>query len=878
MQSHTSPGSGPVRVLVALVLLAMVSMADAAPPAGAVIGNQATATYDDATGTSRSTTSNLVQTTVSQVRSFLLTANGARTAAPGQTVYYPHTITNTGNGTDTYTLDAPTPGGAFTHTALTYYIDANGDGVPDSPTAIASSGPVPAGTQFRFVVAGNVPAGATSGQTATITVSVTDGAANNATNTDTTTVANSVITVTKAMSSTSGASPSAGPITVTLSYTNSGTAVANAVVLTDTLPAGMTYVANSGRWSVSGATGLGDGAGGDPAGIDYGFSAGVVTATITSVGAGVSGTVTFQVNIASGLAPTTPTNLATTTNTASYSTSTQASTNTNSVTYTVLQAGNVVANGSAASSADGTAEPVTIASAAPGSTVSYSDYIWNTGNGTDTFNVALSGSTFPAGTTFALFQSDGATSLLDSDGNGVADTGPLAAGANYRVIVRATLPVGALPGGGPYDVTLTATSTFDPSRSNPVIDRLTTIAANTVDVTNNVSVAGGAGAADGLGSTGATVITTNTVTPATTVATQTRFRVYVNNTSTITDSYDLAATSALPAGWAVTFMADGGAGTCASVGAALTNTGPIAAGGNRLICAVVAVPATNTGNAAPGDYDFTFRAQSALNATVSDDKVDRVTVNTLSVVTLTPNGAQQTFPGSAVTYTHVLANNGNVTENVTFAAGFLADSQAAVGWTSALFADSNANGVLDVGTDAQVTTATSLPLAPNASTLLFVRVFAPASATSASAPNVTTVTARYNAGAASVSANDTTSVSDGLLLTKEQVAVSCAAAGPHAGYSTAPIPAGAATAPGQCIAYRITALNTTAAAITNVVLADMIPSNTTRRDSCGAPAATGGATVGGTSADGTGGTVTASLASLASSASFQLTFCARIDP
>ena len=102
-------------VLVAGALVASSPRtAFAAPAAGTVIGNQATATYTDAGGTPRTATSNLVQTTVSQVKSFTLTANGARTAAAGQTVYYPHTITNTGNGTDTYTLNAPpATGGLF---------------------------------------------------------------------------------------------------------------------------------------------------------------------------------------------------------------------------------------------------------------------------------------------------------------------------------------------------------------------------------------------------------------------------------------------------------------------------------------------------------------------------------------------------------------------------------------------------------------------------------------------------------------------------------------------------------------------------------------------------------------------------------------------
>ncbi|MDH5264433.1 MAG: hypothetical protein OEX21_06770, partial [Betaproteobacteria bacterium] len=104
-------------LLAAGVLVASApGSARAAPAAGTVIGNQATAEYRDAANTLRTATSNLVQTTVSQVKSFTLTASGSRTAAAGQTVYYPHTITNTGNGTDTYALNAPTTGGAFTHT------------------------------------------------------------------------------------------------------------------------------------------------------------------------------------------------------------------------------------------------------------------------------------------------------------------------------------------------------------------------------------------------------------------------------------------------------------------------------------------------------------------------------------------------------------------------------------------------------------------------------------------------------------------------------------------------------------------------------------------------------------------------------------------
>src|SRR5206468_7421042 len=138
--THPSRKGEKLRLWAAVLFVALSGVlyalgmgnAHAATAAGTVIGNQATATYNDALGTGRSATSNLVTTTVSQVKAFALTVDGARTAAPGQTVFYPHTITNNGNGTDTYTLNTPiATGGAFTHTGVAYYIDANGDGVPD---------------------------------------------------------------------------------------------------------------------------------------------------------------------------------------------------------------------------------------------------------------------------------------------------------------------------------------------------------------------------------------------------------------------------------------------------------------------------------------------------------------------------------------------------------------------------------------------------------------------------------------------------------------------------------------------------------------------------------------------------------------------------
>jgi uncharacterized repeat protein (TIGR01451 family) len=875
-----------------MIFMLAAQVAHAAPAAGTVIGNQATASYQDAGGVARSATSNLVQTTVSQVKSFTLTAPGAVTVSPGQTVYYPHTVTNTGNGTDTYTLNAPVSSNfaatGTPHGGLVYYIDANGDGVPDNFTPIVSSGPIAAGGLFRFVVAGTVPAGAAAGNTATITVSVSDTVVTTSTNIDTTTVANSSIQVTKSMSASSGPSPFT-PITVTLSYTNSGTLAATNIELRDVIPAGMTYIAGSGRWSVSGTTALTDAAGGDPAGIAYDFGAtvaGRVTAIVANVNGGVSGTLTFQVGVNASLAPQTILN------TAQFLTTTQAVANTNTASYQVLQAASVVADDNPLQAGDVALDDVvTVPSASPGSTIVFNNRIHNTGNGTDSFDIVLSGqASWPAGTTFSLFQSDGVTSLIDTNGNGTPDTGPVAAGATYTVVVKVTLP--AVAAGGPFNLTKTAASRFNPAVSDTVTDRLVAITANTVDVTNNTARAdslppgtanGGNAATTGFATTGAAVITTNLVTPNPSTSTVTRFQVYVNNTSTISDSYTMAA-AGVPAGWTVVFRADGGGGTCAAVGAALPNTGTINAGANRLVCAEVTVPTTVSGQAAVGNYDLTISATSAVNPLVTDSKVDRVTVNAVHNVTLSPNNTQQTFPGGSVTYSHTISNTGNVVENVTYAAGCLTDSRSAQGWTSASYIDSNGNGTLEIGTDTLIVCGTtSNALNVGQSRTIFVRVFAPGSAVGADPANVTTVTATYNTGASTTFATDSTTVTDGLTLAKEQAPVACAAAGPHAGYTAAAIPAGPSTAPNQCIAYRIIATNTTAQTINLVVINDIVPANTKMNYACSGnglatPSVSVGSIAGSTPGNNLTGTVSANVGTLTSTQSATLFFCVRIDP
>lgn len=889
--------------------------AGAAPLAGTVIGNQATATYVDAGSTARQATSNQVQTTVSQVKSFTLTANGARTAAPGQTVYYPHIITNTGNGNDVYTLGALAStnfaGPNLPHSNLQYFGDNAGS--PDT-VAITGTPSVGAGQQFRFWVAGTVPASAVSGNTADITFNAADTGGNTAPAlTDRTTVAASVITVNKTMSVTQGASPSA-VFTVTLAYTNSGTVAATNVTINDVMPGApagalMTYVGNA-TWSGS-VTPLTDAVGGDPAGITYEFNnvSKTVTAVIASVPGGFSGNVTFQVQVPTGLTPQFITN------TATYTTTTQTTPASTSATFEVVRTVGVVANGSTTaiapftgSAVNGTAEPVTIASAAAGATLFYTNVIWNTGNAADTFVITTdSPGTFPVGTTTSLLQSDGITSL-------VANTTPsvpvVVAGAcpagyvldaalqrcGYRVVLRVQLPANAPATAVAANITVTAASSFSSTTTDTVIDRLSAVTSNFIDLTSNTArtdstPAGSAAAgnattqpgATGFGTTGTTVITTNPVTPSTTGTVNTTFLVYVNNGGTINDTYNLTSAS-VPAGWTVTYRADGGVGNCSTTGAILTQT-TVNAGANRLVCAIVTVPATTSGNAAPGTYPVDFIATSATNPAVTDTLRDAVTVATVRSVTLTPNNTQQTFPGGSVTYTHILTNLGNVAETMSFPAGFLTNSRA--GWTAAAFQD-DGDGVFTGGVDdaaAQaINTAPAIVLQPgavNSTRVLYVRVFSPPGATAVDPANVTTLTATYNTTSTAV-ATDTTSVTDGLLLTKSQRTINCDGTPtvPPGTLSAAPIPAGPLTAPGRCLQYQIVGQNTTAASLNSVIINDNIPGSTTL-NIAGAAACASVSTTAGTvtaPANGATGTISVNVGTMVTGSSVTIAFCVRIDP
>ncbi len=827
--------------LAAMVLLSVAAVA--APPAGTPIGNTATATYLDAAAQTHTVTSNPVTTIVQQVASFTLTANGSRTAVPGGSVVFPHVLTNTGNGTDAFPLTIANLGGDdFDLTGLAMYADADANGVADNFTPLATTGPLAPGAQFHFVVMGSVPGTQVAGDVSNVRVSAasTFDPAQTAFNDDQTTVTgNAVLAVTKAINQNNGASPS-GPYTYTLSYTNSGNATATGLRLTDVIPAGMTYVAGSARWSVTGATPLTDADSTDAQGValntvrfDFNVATGgAVTAQIAQVTPGQSGSVTFDVTVNPGLAPQVIDN------------SSRFAYNdgaadvgpffTNIASFTVNQSVSLTFTGE------------TVPSALQGSIVTFTNTLVNTGNGSDVFDVAVNMGTFPVGSSATLYQTGGLALLTDTNGNGIPDTGPVAAGASYDVVVKVQLPSGAT--GGPYSLTKTATSATDPLVSAVATDVLTTVVGNTVDLTNDAPLPGAPGA--GTGPEAAYVIR-NTANPGTT----TRFTLYVNNTSGQNDNFDMAASTdntfgsiTLPAGWTVTFRNAGNS--------VITNTGVIAPSASVLVYADVDVPA----NAAAANVDLFFRAMSPVSGAL--DRIhDQVGVNVTRSLALVPNNTAQVAPGGFVVYTHMLTNTGNVTEGDgagSFVALTMANDQA--GWTSALYWDTNGSGVFDAG-DAAISDLSGIGgLAPGASVRLFVQVFAPAGAPLGQL-NTTTVSATTSNLAytdpvpAVANATDGTTVINGqLTITKTQSVDRDCNGVADSTFTSANLAYGAV--PGACIRYQITVTNIGTTPVTGVVVNDATPANTWSWNAASASSTVGTISV---PADGASGAVTANV-------------------
>jgi len=266
--------------------------------AGTTIPNTATVNFNNASGQAQpAVTSNVATVTVSRVAAVQAApASGAGEGQAGEVVYYAVTVTNLGNAADTFSLAASSASNPAWTVAI-YKDDGAGggtanDGVhqPGETNLASSTGSVAADAAFKCFVAVTVPTGAASGAADTTTLTATSqfDASKRASAAFTTTARAAQISVTKAVDKAQAAPGET--IRYTITYTNGGNANATNVVLTDTIPAAVDYVANSVRVNEVAKT---DAADGDSVTV----ASGVITINLGTIAAAAGGTITFDAKV-----------------------------------------------------------------------------------------------------------------------------------------------------------------------------------------------------------------------------------------------------------------------------------------------------------------------------------------------------------------------------------------------------------------------------------------------------------------------------------------------------------------------------------------------------------------------------------------------------
>ncbi|MFT2719007.1 beta strand repeat-containing protein [Deinococcus sp. A31D244] len=866
------------RSLMLAAFLALGAASAAGTTAGTQITNQASAAYRDASGTKLDANSNQVSTLVKQVAGVTISPDGTpaapgqqQQAVPGAEVVFPYTLTNTGNGPDTFSIDTvvdSTVANTVAPATRVVYIDANGDGIlqPGERVALPQvSGKVQfqnviADAQVKFFVVLQVPSNATSVNkviiqptaVSTFDATKTDGVTSSTNYAQANVVQDAVLSVSKSV--VSSTTESNGDLTVVfrIQSTNTGTQTATNVTLADdiisaasTLPTGSVVKAASA--TVSPATGVvsypNDDA--DSNANDQ------VKAVFASVAPGQSVQLSFTATIPAAAAPTTSQNpyrnVATVTYTGSTGTVTTTASNTADVTKAPTAAVAIGPNGDPLGAADPTTgatytsaegltitpdntDKQTVASLAAGSTVTFTQTVRNTGNSTDTFDLTAALNDLPAGTSVELLR-DG-VSLTDTDGSGKPDSGPLAPGQSTNIQVRVRVPAqaGADVNGG--TVVVTATSKVSPARTDVTTDTITAVTAPSVSLGNTSPSNGG---------TPATVANTNVL-----PGNQATFTVEVGNNGAQPDNYNLSGTvtfpTSTPTGATTTTVnvvyykdlnGDGVLDANELAAGPITNTGTIQPGQEIKLIGVVTTPTT----ALPGTVTVTQTASSPVTNTTGTDNNDTVTVLQVYDIALTPDrSGTTTSPGTAL-YQHTLQNDGNTSfspADLTFTS---TPSGATSGWTylysldGTTFFSTVGAAFSDASTRNLLGTTSPATLDPGEKVTLSVKINVPAGAPTESINQLTLTAATTPASPATGAVSrdpgsnparvtDTTRVVGGKLAIDKTVD-NCAN-----DVTCAVIKSGADAFPGEYLRYTLAARNLSTDTLTEVVLRDTVPANT----------------------------------------------------
>jgi len=366
---------------------------------------------------------------------------------------------------------------------------------------------------------------------------------------------------------------------------------------------------------------------------------------------------------------------------------------TSKTTSSAIQTISDILNGIDIAPATFTVTGATVTTAGQGSVVSFSNSIKNTSMNADNYTILIntSTSTFPSGTTYKVFLSDGVTLITDTNADGKFDTAAVLRGATYNYILKAYLPA-SYHGTGPFTVSVTIGS-----------KNVTTSTQTASDVLNNIT-GGYVSVTDSNGNKDNTNLL-NTQVKSGKPGEKVTFNLKIKNDSQMSDIYSLTC-NLIKAGYVVNIKD-------ASNGAIVSTTSLIGVGVEKLIDVEVTIPE----NAPLETLNFSFRAASSVSL-LSDYINLRLIVLTRRYVVISPNNTGTIRPNGTIIYDHTVTNNGNAPETDLY----ISLNSSIITYSTILYIDSNNNGVWD-STDSMVEDIGVLN--PNQSRHVFLMVIAP---------------------------------------------------------------------------------------------------------------------------------------------------------
>lgn len=794
--------------------------AHAAPLAGTIISNMAIGEYkEEGSSVVQTSRSNLVQTTIIPVYTFTLTANRSVQATAGQRVFFSHELSNTGNSTDRYNL-TPTNlnGDNFDYNNMVVYLDANRDGVPDG-NAIGSYS-LAAGESVGLLVGATIPAGSSDAATGDVQLTaISQTTLQSKQNIDRSTVSNQAVILVRKSFSVNTVNQNQ-IVTVRLDYENPGIVASGQVSISDTLdPAQLSYVSDgTENWngqSVNPATGNND-----PTGINYYLNGNTINAVLSSVPAGGSGFIQFKVKVNQALPGRIPNTVQVSYDHDNSAATTDISTTSNTAILTINPSYGVEINGISTSASSAAADNLVTASAvSSGSEIMFRNYVWNTGNSEDRFNLSFTNDNFPTPHQVEFYRADGVTPLLDSNGDGIPDTGLLQAGEKLEIVVKLRTPTTfAVTATSNYSVSPQAQSLGDRSKTDIVEDRgsiTITDASRLVDLTNSPETSNngtGNGSIKNAGNPWKTLSgnSSGTVT----------FPLSVKHTGTPT-AYALSAdadgnfnTVDLPQGVAAIRFYQSTSNSCTTLGSEIQQTRLLADGESQLYCAVVTLKAVV---ATASNTPVYFKVASSTYVSSNNgsnpgfdtlmNAINISSLNSTGSVVLMPDLRGQIAPNGTIVYSHNLINNGATALNGNY---YLAVTNDQPGFETTLYYDINNNGQLD-STDLLINGTYNI----NGSMIAAgaqLRIFAKVQNTGYSGVgvvNTTSIIMRDGNNNTIDSATDITTISaTQIRLSKLQAKDDNCDGVAEGSYTAATLTIGRnANGSGQCVLYRVTVQN-----------------------------------------------------------------------